>query len=128
MNLLFSRLLRDFIDRKHRFVAGSQVNDRAQRSVPPTVDFVPVVASKRLIERSLPISRYDYRNSSHWTDLSSFLPSFLFFFSPSSPSFFSSSFFSLNFSRCFLTFFVTSRSKPINACTSCFFDRCFTTD
>lgn len=32
MNLLFSRLLRDFIDRKHRFVAGSQVNDRAQRS------------------------------------------------------------------------------------------------
>ena len=48
MNLLFSRLLRDFIDRKHRFVAGSQVNDRAQRSEPrPTVDFVPVVASKR---------------------------------------------------------------------------------
>ena len=48
MNLLFSRLLRDFIDRKHRFVAGSQVNDRAQRSEPrPTVDFFPVVASKR---------------------------------------------------------------------------------
>lgn len=77
MNLLFSRLLRDFIDRKHRFVAGSQVNDRAQRSEPPTVDFVPVETIDRTISSNFPLPIY--RNFSHWPDLSSFfLPSSLF--------------------------------------------------
>lgn len=97
MNLLFSRLLRDFIDRKHRFVAGSQVNDRAQRSEPPTVDFVSVVASKRSIERSLSISRYDYQNSSHWTR-----------------SFFLSPFFSFSFLLLLLLFFPFLSSHSIS--------------
>lgn len=85
VNLLFSRLLRAFIDRKHRSVADSQAYDRDQRS-----GFTNAISSSL---RANDLFRYFLSNSITQPEplcnrdlLSSFLPSLFLFFSRRFPS------------------------------------------